>query len=271
MKSITLIACFVFSCTFFKVQGVDTDAFFAKYPGNSYQDINICNEIFPTGTDLCSNRYDLIKPILNALNKPFNVLDLGAAQGYFSFSIAHDYPNSSCVMIDANTSYYSNHGNILYDLCHLNSHLKNICYLNKKMALSDLSILKKEAHFDIIFAMLVVHMMADSLIEQIKIINSLLELGDNLILEVSNNVAPFLFEYVALLSEKVDCECLGEVIRHRVEFCPYHYETCPCTGKLYWFKKKSPDRKSLSSHAPLGITEETFIKFNGVYPDYKPS
>lgn len=265
MRSKTIIALLLLSCSALNAQEMDTELFFRIHTGIPYQDLNVRNEIIATGTDLCSIRYALLKPILDGFKDRFTVLDLGAAQGYFSFSIAHDYPKSSCIMIDANTDYYGNHGNILYDLCHLNNHLKNICYFNKKMTLSTLKTLEKEEHFDVVFAMLVVHLMGDSLSERIEIIETLLKLGTNLVLEVSNNVAPDLFDYVEFLSKKMDCKYLGEVTRHRIEFCPYHEETCPCTGKLYWFKKKN--RKRYSSKNSQGIKEETFVKFNGVFPN----
>ena len=47
------------------------------------------------GTDDCGPRYGMIKPVLDRLDGPFSVLDVGAAQGYFSFRIAQEYPQSS--------------------------------------------------------------------------------------------------------------------------------------------------------------------------------
>ncbi len=190
------------------------DSFLHRFPGPIYQDVVIGGEIYPVGTDLCEPRYDLIRPILDFYNRPFSLFDLGAAQGYFSFRIARDYPHSICVMAEANdTSYYSRHGDMLYDLCLKNCDLNNIFYLNKRMDVSDLSFLNQREHFDVVVAFLVVHLMDEKLKEQINIINSLLTLGDNLILEVANDVGVIHTAYVEYLSQSLGGQYLGEVKR----------------------------------------------------------
>jgi hypothetical protein len=231
------------------------ESFLRKYSHSIYQDVLVKNQIIAVGTDHCALRYDLIKPILSHYDKAFSVLDLGAAQGYFSFSIAQDFPQSSCVMIESNnTSYYANHGDMLFDLCLMNDHLQNIYYLNKRVNLSDLSYLNANEHFDVVIAFLVVHLMEPNLQAQISIIESLLKLGDNLILEVANDVAVVHTSYVEFLSEKWDCDYLGEVKRHKDP-------KSTSTGKLFWFRtKSSPMKKHLS------ITRQTFLQLNGVYP-----
>ncbi len=230
------------------------DSFLSQFPGPIYQDVVIGKEIYPIGTDLCEPRYDLIKPILDFYDCPFSLFDLGAAQGYFSFRIARDYPHSTCVMAEANdTSYYSRHGDMLYDLCLKNSDLNNIFYLNKRMNLSDLSFLNQKEHFDFVIAFLVVHLMHEKLQEQIKIINTLLALGDNLIIEIANDVSVVHTAYVEYLSQLLGGQYLGDVKRHKDQ-------ASQSTGKLFWFKQ---NRSSLSRNA---IQLETFSYLNGVYP-----
>jgi hypothetical protein len=233
------------------------DSFLCQFPGSIYQDIVIGEKIYPIGTDLCEPRYELIRPILDLYDRPFSLFDLGAAQGYFSFRIAHDYPHSSCVMAEANdTSYYSRHGDMLYDLCLKNHDLKNISFLNRKMDLSDLSFLNQREHFDVVIAFLVVHLMHERLQEQIKIIESLLDLGENLILEVANDVNVTHTSYVEFLSQSFDCQYLGEVKRHKDQ-------ASGSTGKLFWFKQ---NRSFLKRCSNIGIQQETFTHLNGVYP-----
>jgi len=269
---------------------ITIESFLQKYSHQIYQDVLVKNQIIAPGTDHCALRYDLIKPILALYtNKNFSVLDLGAAQGYFSFSIAQEFPQSSCVMIESNnTSYYAHHGDMLYDLCFLNSHLQNISYLHKRVNLSDLSYLNEHEHFDVIIAFLVVHLMEETLQEQIKIIESLLTLGDNLIIEVANDVGVVHTSYVEFLSTKLDCQYLGEVKRHKDP-------KSTSTGKLFWFRTKNNNKKKRSSSGarPEGlypdhgeeaqravsnqkgapsstthpaITRKTFLQLNGVYP-----
>jgi hypothetical protein len=257
IKTIIIIA-LLFSLNSSLVKAEDAlDDFLKKYSDDIYQDLVIGNEIYPIGTDLCEPRYKLIKPIFNRYQKAFSVLDLGAAQGYFSFRIANDYPQSICVMIEANdTSYYSKHGDMLYDLCLCNQSLSNIFYLDKRMDLLDLNFLAKDEHFDVVIAFLVVHLMHDSLFEQIKIIECLLSLGDNLILEVANDVGVIHTSYVEFLSNSIDCQYLGEVKRHK-------NLNSDSTGKFYWFKKKTI---SLDKNSKIGLKQETFFHLNGKYP-----
>ena len=230
------------------------EAFLQNYGSQIYQDVFVKNQVIAKGTDLCEDRYQLIKPILDLYEDDFSVLDLGAAQGYFSFRIAENYPSSTCVMIESNhTSYYAHHGDFLTELCFLNEHLENIFYLDKRVDLADLTYLNEHEHFDVIFAFLVIHLMEETLQQQIEIIESLLSLGDNVIIEVANDVGVIHTSYVEYLSEQLNCEFLGEVKRHRDA-------TSTSTGKLFWFKNK----KCGKNHHP--ISQTTFEKLNGVFP-----
>ena len=220
----------------------------------------IDNNIYPIGTDYCESRYQLIRPILDLYKGSFSVLDLGAAQGYFSFRIAHDYPKSSNVMIDANnTSCYAHHGDMLYDLCLLNSHLPNIFYLKRRMNLADLSFLNAKEHFDVIIALLVVHLMEDDVDKQGKILQSLLRLGDNLIVEVANDVDVRHTAYVEQLSRTLNGQYLGEVKRHKDP-------KSRSTGKLFWFTSKAFPKTERNDVPLRAIHKETFRSLNGVYP-----
>lgn len=233
--------------------------FLNKHTDSIYQDLIIDNKIYEIGSDFCESRYKLIQPILDLYKGSFSILDLGAAQGYFSFRIAYDYPLSFCTMIEANnTSYYAHHGDMLYDLCLLNPRLENICYLQKRISIPDLHFLNQNEHFDIIIALLVVHLMDNTLKKQIEIIENLLTLADNLILEVANDVNILHTAHVEFLSQKLDCQYLGEVKRHRDL-------TSTSTGKLYWFKQKVSNPQNTSAR---NIQEKTFQYLNGVYPIY---
>ena len=208
------------------------DSFLEKYPGVIYQDIVIQNKIYEIGTEFCDSRYELLKPVLDLYERPFSVLDLGAAQGYFTFRIAQDYPLSSCLMIEANDTPYVHHGDMLYELSTLNNHLNNISYLREKMNFKELTDLQLNHHFDVAIAFLVVHQIDDSLLEQIKIIEILLKLSDNLILEIANDVAMSYSAYIEILANKLNCQYMGEVKRHKDP-------NVGGTGKIFWFKQSS--------------------------------
>ena len=74
-----------------------------------YQDVIIKNQVIRKGVNNSYGTYELIKPILKQFQGEFSFLDLGAAQGYFSLRVAHDFPKSKCIMIDENTPNWPYH------------------------------------------------------------------------------------------------------------------------------------------------------------------
>jgi 2-polyprenyl-3-methyl-5-hydroxy-6-metoxy-1,4-benzoquinol methylase len=247
-----------------KVKNVET--FLHDYPEAVYQDIIVGNQTLRQGINMCSIRYEMIKPILNLYKRQFTVLDVGAAQGYFSFSIARDYPHATCVMIEDNTCYYSYHGDMLYDLCELNSDLHNIIYLQNKVSLSELQYLNKQAHFDVILALLVIHQIDDSLDQQKAIVDNLLSLGDLVIIEVANDVAVPLTEYIESFSKQIDCKFLGEVRR---TYNPNAYGGYYPNGigKVFCFSMKNRATIDFVRKNPsICFRPETFLHMNRIYP-----
>jgi hypothetical protein len=228
-------------------------AFLKKYPTPVYQDVLIENRVVAQGTNICASRYEMIKPIFAHYHRPFKVLEVGAAQGYFSFRIAHDFPQAFCTMIEEDNPYYSYHGTMLYDLCCLNSHLNNLCLLKKHLSIEDLQYLNTQEHFDVVMAFLVIHQMETNLDKQIQIFDTLLHLGNNLILEVCDDAALELTLLIEYLSKKNDCHYLGSVKR-------FYDPKAPHIGKMFWFKKKDEAQENNF------IKRETFEYFNGVYP-----
>jgi hypothetical protein len=223
-----------------------------KYPQTIYQDVIIHNQVVKTGTNICDVRFEKIKPVLESLHKPFSVLEIGAAQGYFSFRMAYEYPYAHCTMIERDGGYYTYHGGLLYDLCNINK-LDNITFLKTDLTYKDLVFLNKKEHFDVVLAFLVVHQLAETLPEQIAFFNTILSLGDNVIIEVAAEVAVDMSNFIINLSEQCDCEYLGEVLRKH---------DSPDIGYLYWFKRG----KKHSTKNTYKICKESFQRLNGVYP-----
>jgi SAM-dependent methyltransferase len=114
-----------------------------------YQDIWIKGNI-NKGIRECSSRYEAIKPYLEKFKRPFTVLDIGANLGYFSFRIASDFPNSTCVMIE------NDYGKVLTELAELND-LKNVIVLNTTVNVNILERLADTEHFDVVLALNVIH------------------------------------------------------------------------------------------------------------------
>lgn len=56
-----------------------------------YQDLRVARGVVTEGRRECSARYEAIRVALSKLRRPFTVLDLGAAQGYFAERLAEDF------------------------------------------------------------------------------------------------------------------------------------------------------------------------------------
>lgn len=236
-----------------------------------YQDIFINGETLFQGVNICDIRYDIIKPILQLYKSHFSVLDLGAAQGYFSFRIGTEFPKAQCVMIEHENEkekHYSHHQDMLYQLCHLNSHLNNISYLRKEISAPFLEDLNSTEHFDVILALLVIHQVDRSMLGRQKLLDMLLKLGDTVILEVSNDVAPELLEYVRdelRKNDTHDCKFLGEVQRCYDPLTAYDGKYPNGKGLFYVFTRKNMPTDSYQHNTTQEIKFSTFKSLNGIY------
>jgi hypothetical protein len=72
-----------------------------RYGYEQYQDIVINNVVVKkaSGNHETEIRYKIIQEVLNKYRRRFEMLDIGASQGYYSFRAAHDY-DCVCVMIE---------------------------------------------------------------------------------------------------------------------------------------------------------------------------
>ncbi len=185
-----------------------------------YQDIIINNEIVKPATHNhknCETRYQIIKTILDKYSRPFTMLDLGASQGYYSFRGAWDFRNSSFVMLEGNNPSYPHTGTQLLQVCQENTSLTNIIHLKKMIIPSDIHKLSECEHFDVVLAFNIIHWFKPN---WQFLLDSILELGDNIIIETppqeticsneENNLRKSIIEY--LLSH--NAVLLAEAPRH---------------------------------------------------------
>lgn len=181
---------------------------YLKPKHEQYQDIIINNVVVSKGARECASRYEALKPFLDKYKRPFTVLDIGASQGYFSFRIAHDYPQSTCVMIEGN---YNTGGGWqtaeqLLDLCRLNTDLSNIVFLKKKISLDDLKNLASCEHFDVVLIFNVIHHMGSAWQEWAK---TVFELGDNIVIETPPGKEKTYAQYVDQITA-IENYCIGK-------------------------------------------------------------
>ena len=119
---------------------------------DTYQDVLVHNQVLRQGSEICDVRFNLIKPILYTYKRPFTVLDIGAAEGYFSFKTAEEFPNSIVVALEGGSGrgYYQAGLERLKVLTELNSHLNNFVCLQHRLTFDSLQALRKKEHFDVV-------------------------------------------------------------------------------------------------------------------------
>ena len=116
----------------------------------------------------CASRYDVIREAANRYSRPITVLDIGASEGYFSFRIAEDFPEATCIAIEG--------GPQLLPLCPGNS---PIIHFWRRVSVKDLQDLATCEHFDVVLALNVLHHFADWQ----GAANAVLKLGETIIVE----------------------------------------------------------------------------------------
>ncbi|MBS0655294.1 MAG: class I SAM-dependent methyltransferase [Verrucomicrobia bacterium] len=146
-----------------------------------YQDIFVNGSILAKGSGPdCASRYEALKTIF-ALYKgrPFTMLDIGAAEGYFSFRAAHDFGAHVVIVGDPLWN-----DNILEKLCRDNNELHHVELISKRVTPKELKQLAKQRHFDIVLALNVLHHFEK---DWKKAYKAILRLGDNIIIETPPN------------------------------------------------------------------------------------
>ena len=116
---------------------------------DTYNDIRINGKTLSLGYRNSEKRYSEIFKFCKKFNRPISVLDLGAAEGYFTFRLAEDF-DGVFVAVESNPERK------LLELCKKNNDPK-VLLLNKQMNLKNLKNIKEVQHFDIVLALNIVH------------------------------------------------------------------------------------------------------------------
>ena len=132
---------------FVKLEKVNSDNNSKKI--DTYNDVRIKGQTISSGYRESEERYKEIFKFCKKFNRPISVLDLGAAEGYFTFRLSEDF---SGVFIAVESDSQRN----LLDSCKKNKN-RNILLLEKQMNLKNLKNLKEVQHFDIVLALNIVH------------------------------------------------------------------------------------------------------------------
>lgn len=173
-----------------------------------FQDIIVNNQIIfkSPNTTYCAQRYTFIKACIEHWcslvdchdTKQLTMLDLGAAQGYFSFKLAHEL-NIKAVMVEDNQSSYkteNGHEAFLMKLCKANQQCATML-LTQTINLQALHYLDLFEHFTIVLALNIVHYLKDWK----ECVDLIINLGDLAFIEVpldyENDVIHAIHNYLA--------------------------------------------------------------------------
>ena len=116
---------------------------------DTYNDIRIKGKTHSLGYRNSEKRYAEIFKFCKKFNRPISVLDLGAAEGYFTFRLAEDF-SGVFVAVESNPERK------LLELCIKNNDHK-VLLLNKQMNLKNLKNIKEVQHFDVVLALNIIH------------------------------------------------------------------------------------------------------------------
>lgn len=139
-----------------------------------YQDIWINGQVTEKGKRECADRYEIIRQFCTTLNQPFTVCDIGANMAYFGLRLIDDF---DCYVVAFEFHQFDKRAKIIQ----MNKATKLI-YMNRKINLNDLDILRQFCHFDLILALSVLHHVSEPISEWIS---RMKRLSENLIIELA--------------------------------------------------------------------------------------
>lgn len=136
-----------------------------------YQDLRIDGRTISRGQRECASRFELIRAALPAYTRPITVLDLGAAQGYFSIRLAESYEHTCAVLIDD--------GPDLPSMLAANA-LPWTIGIRKALTEEDLEALADCEHFDVVLCLNFLHHLPDAG----RALRAVLRMGEETFIEV---------------------------------------------------------------------------------------
>ncbi len=237
-----------------------------------YQDIWVKGQVQSRGLRECAERYELIHKFCAQYKRPFTVLDVGAADGYFAVRLTEDFPECTVVAIE----YRPRIGEVL-----ARNAARRVLWLNKRVTLEDIRGLAAVEHFDVTLALSVIHWLHAPPAESI---NALQALGDHLILELPVETTATGQEVVQMLTAPYGGEVLGHGRSHLdpAALRPVYLLSQSKTGLMrgYWgsprdahvvinssFESKTFVKgKKVSYPFMRGINLQTFLTLNGAHP-----
>ena len=230
----------------------------------------------------CARRYELIRRFCAQYQRPFTVLDVGAADGYFAIRLTEDFPECTVVAIEPRAR--------IGEMLKLNESTR-VLWLSKKMTVAEIRALAAVEHFDVTLALSVIHWMDEPPAESLA---ALRQLGDHLILELPVEPTATGQEIVQAITTPTDGVLLGYGESHLDPETPrpIYLLSQPKTGLMVSYLGGPTAHRLARSYARViitsdfesktfakgkkvlypwirGVNLQTFLTFNGSHPGRK--
>jgi len=242
--------------------GDTTDLFDLEAAGfEQYQDVYVQGKLVKKASyheRFLDERFSIVDSILKRFNRPFTVLDIGAAQGYFSIRAAEAYPESVFVMLEGSNPAYPMISKQLASICRLNQHLHNLIWLDKLIVPKDIGYLRSHERFDVTLLLNIVHWFPN---DWKQIIDDTHAMSHVTILEVPPLEASLPEEHYNL--RKQIHEYVAKLATQTMRGVPRH--TNPSLYTAYYILENKP--KFVLDKRPLpGISFVTYLMLQGAHP-----
>lgn len=255
------------------------------FKDSPYQDVWFQGRAIIRGGRECQFRYEAIEKYLKRFKRPISVIDIGANMGYFSLRLMEVF-QGTFVMVEGHEKNARN----LLKICKLNDNPQAIV-LQRKLCLEDLKALSEVEHFDVVIALSIIHHFEEPYQEVFEVLS---RLGSCLIFE------PPCMDEKTINQERIVAEpldlstvkkkllarttngSLGEKKFYRDTYA-IQCEQSKLVKKTYFsaphdlpsFPKITADehqrkiflpRQQKEMDWPEGISFNTFLALNGIYP-----
>ncbi|KKM06936.1 hypothetical protein LCGC14_1738940, partial [marine sediment metagenome] len=217
-----------------------------------YQDIWVKGKVQTRGQRECAKRYELIRRFCAQYQRPFTVLDIGAADGYFAVRLAEDFPECTVVAVEPRER--------IGEVLKLNDQ-QRVLWLNKALTAENIHKLTEVEHFDVTLALSVIHWLK---VPPAWSLGALRELGDHLILEVPVEAAATGQAIVEAITLPPDGVLLGYGESHldpKARRPIYVFsQTRTTLAKHYWGEDRRSTRQRFAITIGSSFESKTFTK-----------